>query len=247
MYRCTQMLCAVLSLAAAHDGMRVNPVLGVPGFPDCLQPGLLKPNTSMFGAWQAQVEPGGQWADAHMTLRCEQRTKDFDTQLSVGCIGDSITAGVHSGNKNLTYPAQLQKMLGDGYKVTNLGACGSTMLKNSTQPYWKRGQFQALTQAKWDILIIMLGTNDANIRLTNWSDACSSTAATASNCPFSRDYGAMIDLARTLGTTSAGPRIYVTVPPPLMSVFYYGMNQVHYSDVGITVTVVLYPGSSRSW
>ena len=35
------------------------------------------------------------------------------------------------------------------------------MLKVSNSPYWKRPQFKALTANKWDIIIIMLGTNDA--------------------------------------------------------------------------------------
>jgi hypothetical protein len=34
-------------------------------------------------------------------------------------------------------------------QVTNLGACGSAMLKNSTSPYWERGEYKALVQAKW--------------------------------------------------------------------------------------------------
>ena len=31
----------------------------------------------------------------------------------------------------------------DAYSVTNLGACGSTMLKHSNSPYWQRSQFTA--------------------------------------------------------------------------------------------------------
>ena len=46
----------------------------------------------------------------------------------------------------MAYPAQLQRMIdathGRGkYAVTNLGACGSTVLKktpNHGQPYWDR-------------------------------------------------------------------------------------------------------------
>lgn len=80
-------------------------------------------------------------------------------------IGDSITAGVHSEGtptQAMTYPAQLGEMLNkkypNKYKVTNLGACGSTMMKGADSPYWQRPQFKALTAAKWDIIIIMLGT-----------------------------------------------------------------------------------------
>lgn len=89
-----------------------------------------------------------------MTLQCAQRAKDHAGQIAVGCVGDSITAGAHSSGGNHTYPGQLQELLGDGYKVTNLGACGSTMLKHGDSPYWKRPQFQTLTENKWDIIII---------------------------------------------------------------------------------------------
>ena len=47
------------------------------------------------------------------------------------------------------------------YAVTNLGACGSTMQKGADSPYWKRPQFQTLIASKWDVLVVMLGTNDA--------------------------------------------------------------------------------------
>ena len=57
----------------------------------------------------------------------------------VKSIGDSITAGVHSEGGNMTYPAQLQTMLDTKYpgkyKVTNLGACGSTMMKGILLKY----------------------------------------------------------------------------------------------------------------
>ena len=50
----------------------------------------------------------------------------------------------------MAYPAQLQRMIdaahGKGrYAVTNLGACGSTVLKkthSAGQPYWVRPQFK---------------------------------------------------------------------------------------------------------
>ena len=47
------------------------------------------------------------------------------------------------------------------FQVTNLGACGSTMLKGGDSPYWKRPQYASLTNNTWDVITIMLGTNDA--------------------------------------------------------------------------------------
>ena len=77
------------------------------------------------------------------------------------------------------------------YQVTNLGACGSTMLKGANSPYWRRPQYKALTGAKWDIIIIMLGTNDA-VGLAHTSmDTCK--GPTTLKCPFAQDFASMIE------------------------------------------------------
>lgn len=203
-------LAALVAVALGHDGLPINPALGVPGFPDCIHPG--SPSGDVDG-------------NAH-ALVCHQRPKDHASQLSVGCIGDSITAGVHSSGGNHTYPGQLQILLGDGYKVTNLGACGSTMLKKGNSPYWQRPQFKTLTSNKWDVIVIMLGTNDAKDTGSggpaNWPHDC--TGPEGAECPFGQDYKSMIDLVRTLGTTPAGPEIFIAIPPPLMKQGVYGMN-----------------------
>ena len=140
---------ALAAAATAHDGgMPINPALGVPGYPDCVNPSLDLANLSV--------------EQAALQLSCAQKEAPAAT-IKVGCIGDSITAGVHSSGGNHTYPGQLQIMLDESYpgkySVTNLGACGSTMMKAADSPYWKRPQYKALTAAKWDIIIIMLGTS----------------------------------------------------------------------------------------
>ena len=147
--------------------------------------------------------------------------------VQVGCVGDSITEGAFSSGGNHTYPGQLQIMLGDGYKVTNMGAGGATLLKKGNSPYWERPQYKTLTENKWDIVIIMLGTNDAkdlgNGNVANWPHNC--TGPTGLECPFAQDFASMIDVVRTLGTTESGPVIYSAIPPPLMKAKTYGMNQ----------------------
>ena len=223
----------LVSFATPHYNLPVNPELGEPGYPDCYQPGHCRPPAgSKTGGWECQQTEGAPWLDARATLRCGQRPKDLPAQLSVGCIGDSITAGANlpannslSVNKNASYPSQLQVLLGDGYKVTNLGACGSDMIRNVSNrtassafsPFWQRPQYQALVAAKWDILIITLGTNDANVH--------DEPPCWELDCPFAQSFREMIELARTLGTTAAGPRIYLGVPPPLAAAFYFGMNE----------------------
>ena len=62
--------------------------------------------------------------------------------VRVACVGDSITygSGIPDREHN-SYPAQLQKLLGDGYEVRNFGVSGATLLKNGDKPYWKEKAF----------------------------------------------------------------------------------------------------------
>ena len=212
------LLLLLLTLAApcadAHGWqLPINPALGVPGYPDCRRPARLGTATS--------VEL------AAMELECFQRGAG-SSAIKIGCVGDSITAGVHSSNRGtMAYPAQLQRMIDaahgkGGYAVTNLGACGSTVLKrtsNPDQPYWERPQYKTLIENKWDIIVIMLGTNDANPDAWPVARGCGTVAApTTENCQYGDDFVAMIAEARKLGTNStAGPAIYVMSPPPLMN------------------------------
>jgi len=75
--------------------------------------------------------------------------------IRVACIGDSITQG--SG-----YPSKLHELLGSNYTVANFGVSGSTVSSNSKEPYMNQTAFQEAIDYHPDIVIIMLGTNDAN-------------------------------------------------------------------------------------
>jgi acyl-CoA thioesterase-1 len=239
---CAPLVTGVSLLVAGHNDLPVNPMLGEPGYPDCRQPDdtHLRPAVTVGEPWQTQLRSGEAWTDAAKTLVCDQNPKTSAAQLSVACVGDSITAGANLPmlNKNLSYPSQLQGMLGDSYTVTNLGACGSDMLKDGNRtlypgfsPFWERSQFQALIKNKWDVVVIMLGTNDANVNDEPWPQSCDGASPGPMDCPFVRDYTAMIQLVRTLGTVPTGPQIHIVVPPALMSVFYYGMNQTVINQV----------------
>jgi lysophospholipase L1-like esterase len=211
-----------VSCVLAHDGLPINPELGVPGFPDCYLP-------SVYKAEDLTVD------EAAHALVCEQ-VQGRANAKKVGCIGDSITAGVHSSGGNHTYPAQLQILLGEEYVVTNLGACGSTMLKKSNSPYWDRPQYKTLIENKWDIITIMLGTNDAkdpgDHGPNNWLHNCGGVDNTKiTGCSFAADFAAMIAEVRTLGTQPDGPDIYIAIPPPLMEQYSIGANQTVINSV----------------
>jgi len=50
-------------------------------------------------------------------------------KIKVACVGDSITFGSGIADRdNASYPAQLQKLLGDGFEVKNFGVSGRTMI-----------------------------------------------------------------------------------------------------------------------
>ena len=172
-------------------------------------PHLVHTSTSGFGFPDCTFGVDGR------TETCAQRPATDDNQTLVACVGDSITAGYRASSGAHTYPSVLASLLGEAYKVTNLGEGGATMQVPPTPPhltpprrrhqldphsplcrypphtppsshtppphststphplsthspqtwadapYWIRPGFRALTAAKWDVIILMLGTNDA--------------------------------------------------------------------------------------
>ncbi|HYC87436.1 MAG TPA: GDSL-type esterase/lipase family protein [Chryseosolibacter sp.] len=86
-------------------------------------------------------------------------------KIKVACIGNSITEGT-SIDSVQRYPAQLQRLLGDGYEVKNFGISGRTLLKKGDHPYWQEEKYQIALAWQPDIVIIKLGTNDSKPQ--NW-------------------------------------------------------------------------------
>ena len=77
------------------------------------------------------------------------------------------------------------------YSVTNFGATGTTMMKKpranyADSPWWNTNLCKRLTAAKWDIIIIMLGTNDAKDAGShgphNWPHTCTGPAGLEQGC-----------------------------------------------------------------
>jgi lysophospholipase L1-like esterase len=126
-------------------------------------------------------------------------------QIKVACIGNSITEGFGLQNPSTqSYPARLQALLGNGYKVQNDGASGRTMLKSDAKnSYWKFGKLGQALAMKPDIVTIELGTNDANNFASTWNSI---------SAEFKQDYLAMID---TFNVLAIKPRFFVIQPLPI--------------------------------
>lgn len=88
-------------------------------------------------------------------------------QKKVACVGNSVTYGYgHKNPQETSYPAQLQKLLGDGYEVRNFGHSGATLLSKGHRPYVNLPEYAEALEWKPDIIVIHLGLNDTDPR--NW-------------------------------------------------------------------------------
>lgn len=85
--------------------------------------------------------------------------------IKVACIGNSITYGYTLENREVnSYPAQLQLMLGDKYKVGNFGKSGATLLNKGHRPYMQQEEYKQAIAFAADIVVIHLGINDTDPR-----------------------------------------------------------------------------------
>lgn len=88
-------------------------------------------------------------------------------KIKVACVGNSITYGIGLSDRLVqSYPAQLQKILGDRYEVKNFGSSGATLLNQGHRPYTRQEEYRKALDFAGDIVVIHLGINDTDPR--NW-------------------------------------------------------------------------------
>ncbi|MCW3999053.1 MAG: GDSL-type esterase/lipase family protein [Candidatus Bathyarchaeota archaeon] len=115
--------------------------------------------------------------------------------LRVACVGDSITE--RSG-----YTTKLQTLLGKDYLVGNFGVSGSAICGCSRLPYINQFQFSRAVAFNPDIVLIMLGTNDANRELTG------------SDQSLEEDYTRLIQSFQSLPSS---PKVIIVKSPPIFT------------------------------
>lgn len=121
-------------------------------------------------------------------------------KIRIACVGNSITYGYGLQNPDVeSYPAVLQKLLGDGYEVENFGVSARTLLQDGDYPYMKENKFKEALNFLPDIVTIKLGTNDS--KSYNWKY----------HGHFKRDLNIMIDKFHSL---KSHPKIYLCLPIP---------------------------------
>lgn len=139
----------------------------------------------------------GKTADADI----EEQITRMQPPVRIVCVGNSITEGYGNTTQDKAWPGQLGLLLGKGYTVTNCGVSGTTMFRNSDAPYWNTDRFVKAHDIDPQILIMALGTNDADPwRWNRWKGE------------FKKDY---LDMVETFRRNEKDPIIYVCLPPPL--------------------------------
>jgi lysophospholipase L1-like esterase len=122
--------------------------------------------------------------------------KPSSDAIRIACVGDSLT-------QSTEYPYILWNLLGtENYALRNFGAGATTVLLNSETPYMNTSVFQDALDFQPDIVIIMLGTNDAQPSLHPY------------NASFVGDY---VELVAAFQELSSNPEIWVVLPPPIFN------------------------------
>jgi lysophospholipase L1-like esterase len=114
--------------------------------------------------------------------------------IRVACVGDSLTRGTE-------YTLFLWDHLGStNYLLSDFGVGGTTVSNTSEKPYTNQSAYVLAQNYQPNIVIIMLGTNDA----------CEGVNETTAS--FVTDYKTLIGVFQALPTK---PAIYLVEPPPI--------------------------------
>ena len=132
-------------------------------------------------------------------------------RIRVACIGDSITWGYAMTNRvEECYPAQLQRILGDGYEVLNFGDPGAGVYREPKRgpsgwlPHpWPTGAAVAAYDSDPDIVVSNLGINDASIYMYEYEHGDNGVAKTEPGL-FRRQY---VDLLEKFRKGGRSPRV----------------------------------------
>lgn len=123
-------------------------------------------------------------------------------RIKVACVGNSITYGTGLADPSTqSYPAQLQKLLGETYEVGNFGKPGATLLIKGHRPYIEQEEYKKALNFAGDIVVIHLGVNDTDPR--NWPHYRDF---------FIKDY---LDLIQSFRQANANARIIIARMTPI--------------------------------
>jgi lysophospholipase L1-like esterase len=129
----------------------------------------------------------------------------------IACVGDSITYGygVEETRDVDSYPARLEALLaaaGASTRVENYGLCGACALSSGKNPYVDFAEYYDSLDSGADLVVLMLGTNDAASVL--WDRAT-----------FEAE---LAERVQAYQQCASAPRLMLMVPPDILSADWAG-------------------------
>lgn len=122
-----------------------------------------------------------------------------EKKIKVACVGDYITSGSeHLTTYSESYPFILGELLGNDYEVMNFGVSEAKVNKQCSKAYIKSNNYGNLQIYNPDIIILIIGSNDAKPQL--WDEYAERLR---------KDYEEMLDALHSL---PASPKVYICTP-----------------------------------
>jgi len=88
-----------------------------------------------------------------------EQLEERSDRIRIACVGDSITHGARVTDRaKHSYPAQLQRLLGDRVEVTNFSVGSCTLIRKGRPNVWS--QLGKIEKANPHVVVVSLGTND---------------------------------------------------------------------------------------
>ena len=124
-----------------------------------------------------------------------------NTPIKIACVGNSITEGYGNSSQRMAWPGQLERLLGGSYAVGNYGKSGYCLGKKTDWSFWNTDNFTNAKAMNPDILIMALGTNDADPwRWDQWGGE------------FKQDY---LDMLTEFRANGRNPILFCALAPPI--------------------------------
>ena len=132
----------------------------------------------------------------------DEKDMEHKKKKKIITVGDSITWGICASNRNVSsWPAVLGKLA--GIDIINHGKSGKYLRKKGREPYWTESVYDYTLKLHPDLIIVMLGTNDA--RPHSWNEES-----------YKEDLIEMVDKFQKIASK---PKVYVMIPPAMYQPF----------------------------
>lgn len=123
-------------------------------------------------------------------------------KIKVACVGNSVTFGAGIKDRAVdSYPAELQRLLGDKFDVQNFGKSGATLLSQGHRPYIEQEEYKKAIDFNPEIVVIHLGLNDTDPRSWEYQG------------DFIKDY---VDLINRFKSGENSPEVWICSLSPVL-------------------------------